>query len=247
MSSKLAITLRALPVVLLACILPVVAHKHHDALSEEQANAPVDAILWIHIFLQAIVWGFLFPIGMVLGLSRSKWHVPLQVRPLVLNFGSQVSLITMAHSELWICLHYWRLYPRTFTQGSLIPRGTSRDHGQHHVHPYHPPVDSRNLPQTSHTRADSTAVCCHRAWCRWKDVSRPRLGTDAFRSDHVPRLLSWWKSRAMSCALHYGKHASTGFFVRLLEFDEGERFHCVRYNHGYHVVGGRGMGSTEWA
>lgn len=58
----------------------VIAHKHHDELTEEEANAPVDAMLWIHIFLQVMVWGILFPIGMVLGISRSRWHVPLQVR-----------------------------------------------------------------------------------------------------------------------------------------------------------------------
>lgn len=57
------------------------AHKHaNQELTEEEANAPMDSILWIHIFLQAGVWGILFPIGMVLGLSRSRWHVPLQVR-----------------------------------------------------------------------------------------------------------------------------------------------------------------------
>ena len=57
------------------------AHEHHDEVTEEEASAPIDAILWIHISLQAAVWGFLFPIGMVLGLSRSRWHVPLQVLP----------------------------------------------------------------------------------------------------------------------------------------------------------------------
>jgi hypothetical protein len=57
------------------------AHKHHDELTEEEANAPVDSLLWIHIFIQATVWGVLFPIGMVFGLSRSRWHVTLQVRP----------------------------------------------------------------------------------------------------------------------------------------------------------------------
>jgi hypothetical protein len=60
--------------------IPVLAHKHHDELDAEQLNAPVDAILWIHMFLQALVWGILFPAGMVLGLTRSRWHVPLQVR-----------------------------------------------------------------------------------------------------------------------------------------------------------------------
>lgn len=65
---------------LLAALPAVNAHEHPDELTEEMANAPVDTILWIHIFLQASVWGILFPIGMVLGLSRSRWHVPLQVR-----------------------------------------------------------------------------------------------------------------------------------------------------------------------
>ncbi|KAH9951105.1 hypothetical protein B0H21DRAFT_818596 [Amylocystis lapponica] len=72
------ILLTALPVLLLALIFPVAAHEHHDELTEEQTNAPVDAILWIHMFLQAAVWGVLFPIGMVLGITRSRWHVPLQ-------------------------------------------------------------------------------------------------------------------------------------------------------------------------
>ena len=69
----------ALPVILLALASPSLAHGHHDELTEEQANAPVDSILWIHIFLQAAVWGVLFPIGMVLGMAKSRWHVPLQV------------------------------------------------------------------------------------------------------------------------------------------------------------------------
>lgn len=69
-------------IVLLLCLVvtPTLAHEHDEDISDEDANAPVDAILWIHMFLQAVVWGLLFPIGMVLGLSRSRWHVPLQVR-----------------------------------------------------------------------------------------------------------------------------------------------------------------------
>ncbi len=57
----------------------VYAHSHHDNLTDEQKNAPVDAILWIHMSLQALVWGLIFPAGMVLGITRSRWHVPLQV------------------------------------------------------------------------------------------------------------------------------------------------------------------------
>ena len=65
--------------VLCTIMLPVLAHKHHDELTEEEKNAPVDAILWIHMALQAAIWGVLFPVGMVLGMTRSRWHVPLQV------------------------------------------------------------------------------------------------------------------------------------------------------------------------
>jgi hypothetical protein len=65
---------------LLTCaVLFVAAHEHHDELDEEELNSPVDTILWLHIFLQATVWGVLFPAGMVLGITRSRWHVPLQV------------------------------------------------------------------------------------------------------------------------------------------------------------------------
>lgn len=64
---------------LLLLSLLALGHEHHDKITEEQASAPVDAILWIHMGLQALVWGVLFPIGMVLGITRSRWHVPLQV------------------------------------------------------------------------------------------------------------------------------------------------------------------------
>ncbi|KAF9446891.1 hypothetical protein P691DRAFT_803284 [Macrolepiota fuliginosa MF-IS2] len=79
--------MRALLVAGLATALMVAAHKHHDELTEEQANAPVDAILWVHMILQASVWGILFPVGMILGLSRSRWHVPLQATGFALTIG----------------------------------------------------------------------------------------------------------------------------------------------------------------
>jgi len=50
--------------------------------TEQQLNAPVDPLLWIHIALQTLVWGVIFPTGMVLGISRSRWHVPVQVSTL---------------------------------------------------------------------------------------------------------------------------------------------------------------------
>ncbi|KAI0690969.1 hypothetical protein BC835DRAFT_1521424 [Cytidiella melzeri] len=73
--------------ILFSLFIPTIAHKHHNELSEEQTNAPVDTILWMHIFLQAAVWGILFPTGMVLGMSKSRWHVPLQSVGIALTIG----------------------------------------------------------------------------------------------------------------------------------------------------------------
>ena len=74
---------RALAYALTLCaVTTVLAHEHHDHLTEEQMEAPIDAILWIHMFLQAAVWGVLFPVGMVLGITRSRWHVPLHGKQL---------------------------------------------------------------------------------------------------------------------------------------------------------------------
>ncbi|KAJ7173687.1 hypothetical protein C8R46DRAFT_1083673 [Mycena filopes] len=66
------------------------AHEHSDELSEEEMEKPTDAILWIHIFLQAAVWGVLFPVGMVLGITRSRWHVPLQSAGMVLTAAGYI-------------------------------------------------------------------------------------------------------------------------------------------------------------
>lgn len=75
---------RLLPRVL--CLLAlhaaaVTAHEHHDeaAASPENALKPIDSILWLHIYVQVLVWGFAFPLGMVFGLTRSRWHVPVQL------------------------------------------------------------------------------------------------------------------------------------------------------------------------
>ncbi|TFY56841.1 hypothetical protein EVJ58_g7391 [Rhodofomes roseus] len=80
----------SLPIWLLALVLPTLAHEHHDELTEEQSSAPIDAILWLHICVQALVWGVLFPTGMVLGLSRSRWHVPLQSVGFLLTIGGYI-------------------------------------------------------------------------------------------------------------------------------------------------------------
>lgn len=59
----------------------VLAHEHHaDKIEDGHAVSadPLDSILWIHILVQSLAWGVIFPIGMVLGMIRSKWHVPVQ-------------------------------------------------------------------------------------------------------------------------------------------------------------------------
>lgn len=40
---------------------------------------PIDARLWTHILLMILSFAILMPIGQVLGLVKSKWHVPCQI------------------------------------------------------------------------------------------------------------------------------------------------------------------------
>ncbi|CAE6516981.1 unnamed protein product [Rhizoctonia solani] len=63
-------------IILLQLVSLVSAHPHHG--NGGNSEAPIDAVLWIHIVVQLIVWGGIFGIGMVLGITRSKWHVPVQ-------------------------------------------------------------------------------------------------------------------------------------------------------------------------
>ncbi|KAI2603630.1 hypothetical protein GGR54DRAFT_633685 [Hypoxylon sp. NC1633] len=74
----------SLPLFLLALAsLPMAsAHDHSSSHIEEgQATSadPIDTTLWIHIFVQMLAWGVIFPLGMVLGIVKSRWHVPVQV------------------------------------------------------------------------------------------------------------------------------------------------------------------------
>ncbi|KAJ5232035.1 Protein YTP1 [Penicillium chermesinum] len=57
------------------------AHGGHEMVPEGEAISlePLDAILWVHILLMGFAFGIIFPLGMVLGIVRSRWHVPVQV------------------------------------------------------------------------------------------------------------------------------------------------------------------------
>jgi hypothetical protein len=46
----------------------VSAHPHHE--HGANSDAPIDAVLWMHMTFQLIVWGGIFGIGMVLGITR---------------------------------------------------------------------------------------------------------------------------------------------------------------------------------
>ncbi|KAH8164412.1 hypothetical protein CIB48_g3841 [Xylaria polymorpha] len=68
---------------LVAAALPMADGHDHDSSHIEDGKAisvdPIDTTLWIHIFIQMAAWGVIFPLGMVLGMVKSRWHVPLQV------------------------------------------------------------------------------------------------------------------------------------------------------------------------
>ncbi|RJE26019.1 integral membrane protein [Aspergillus sclerotialis] len=57
------------------------AHGGHDHVPEGAAISedPIDATLWVHMILMGLAFGIIFPLGMVLGIIRSRWHVPLQI------------------------------------------------------------------------------------------------------------------------------------------------------------------------
>ncbi|OZJ02628.1 hypothetical protein BZG36_03843 [Bifiguratus adelaidae] len=65
-------------------------HSHDLPLStwdtSPVTDEPIGSILWLHLLGMSTAFGLIFPVGMILGLTRSRWHVPVQV------FGSLVVL-----------------------------------------------------------------------------------------------------------------------------------------------------------
>lgn len=58
------------------------AHEHHgENIPEGEAISaePLDTILWLHIALQTLAFGLIFPTGMVLGIVHNRFHVPVQI------------------------------------------------------------------------------------------------------------------------------------------------------------------------
>lgn len=52
------------------------AHEHHDEIEEGHtiSDEPIDGTLWVHILVQMLAFGVLYPTGMVLGVGG---HRPL--------------------------------------------------------------------------------------------------------------------------------------------------------------------------
>ena len=73
----------SLPILPLLALLPTfaLAHGGHEHVPEGSAisHDPIDSTLWAHMLIQCLGWGLVLPVGMVLGLVRSRWHVPVQV------------------------------------------------------------------------------------------------------------------------------------------------------------------------
>ncbi|KAK9370936.1 hypothetical protein V1509DRAFT_615265 [Lipomyces kononenkoae] len=82
MPSRRRLTGTALKALAIACLMTLVkAHEHHDdAIPEGQyiSVEPIDSILWVHIALMMLAFGVIFPVGMILGMTKNRFHVPLQ-------------------------------------------------------------------------------------------------------------------------------------------------------------------------
>jgi len=84
--------MRSLPfalLLLLAAASTAYAHEHHDEAAIDP-SVPIDTLTWLHVVFQAFVWLVIFPTGMVLGMVKSPWHVPLQCAGLALTTAGYV-------------------------------------------------------------------------------------------------------------------------------------------------------------
>lgn len=53
--------------------------RPHEVLNVGATNDPIDGTLWAHITFMSLAFGIIIPLGMVLGLSKSRWHIPVQL------------------------------------------------------------------------------------------------------------------------------------------------------------------------
>lgn len=95
-------TLRSIAVLLASFAGIALAHEHHQH-GPADDSVPIDSILWMHIGVQFIAWMFMFPLAMMLGLTRHKFHVPVAILALLMTSSGYI----LGHS------HGGRSFPRT--------------------------------------------------------------------------------------------------------------------------------------
>ncbi|KAL8277314.1 hypothetical protein RQP46_010267 [Phenoliferia psychrophenolica] len=141
----------ALATVVLASLLSSAsAHEHHDEdvgpyeqnfMNEEE----IDSVLKWHIGLQVASWGVLFPVGMVLGITKSRLHAPWQGITCVLSWtGSWLahhhsgrSFHSTAHSHFASYLKWYLILQVALgvflklhvMEGTLVRRIAKTTHG----------------------------------------------------------------------------------------------------------------------
>lgn len=80
----------------------VAAHEHHQS-GPADDKVPIDAMLYLHMAVQVVAWFFLFPLALVMGLTRHRLHVPTAITALALTSSGYV----LGHS------HGGRSFPHT--------------------------------------------------------------------------------------------------------------------------------------
>ncbi|KAI8907419.1 hypothetical protein DFJ77DRAFT_434581 [Powellomyces hirtus] len=88
-SPRLTLLLLSTTVLLIVLGTPPVSAHEHGSTSPSAISTsdllPLDPLLSLHILLQLVAWGILYPLGMVFGLTRSPWHVPTQTMATLLT------------------------------------------------------------------------------------------------------------------------------------------------------------------
>ncbi|KAK4702745.1 hypothetical protein P7C70_g3476, partial [Phenoliferia sp. Uapishka_3] len=138
----------ALGLIVLASLAAAHEHEMEDVGPYEQNfmnEEDIDSILQWHIGLQALAWGILFPIGMVLGITKSRLHVPWQSITCVLTWTAS----WLAHHHRGRAFHstahsYFAAYVKWYLilqvacgvflklhvmEGSRVRRGVVTAHG----------------------------------------------------------------------------------------------------------------------
>lgn len=231
---------------LLSCIATfVVAHEHHDEVTEEEEQAPIDTILWLHIFLQAAVWGILFPIGMVLGLSRSRWHVPLQVRK-TKAIDEIIYLPTRATGNRFP-VNTRRLHSRALSQRTCFSGFSPWQIRQYHGHPNPYSAGCRNLPETPHPRKINTTILCRPTRNFGQMLSHTGVAPNAFWSRSLQRVLSWRSLGFVISNDELGRLVEM-MFSRAMSGSlyHGQWLHRLCCSDGYHSRCWRAVDAKEW-